>query len=68
MGWAKAQRLGWLTNLEIINLSDTRVTDAGLIDLIGLAHLRLVYVRNSQVTEAGVAALKQAFPDLEVER
>jgi hypothetical protein len=51
-----------------LDLTDTRVTDAGLKELAGLQQLRTLRVRATQVTEAGAAELRKALPELVVER
>jgi hypothetical protein len=53
--------------LEVLLLTDTQITDAGLRHLKGLYHLRLLRLVNTKVTEDGVDDLKKALPDLEVE-
>ena len=48
--------------LQSLDLSDTRVTNAGLEDLIGLTNLRTLDLRNTHVTDSGVNKLQQALP------
>jgi hypothetical protein len=44
------------------------ISNVGLRELAGLKRLRLLDVQNTKVTEAGVAALNKALPDLKVSR
>lgn len=60
--------LGGLTNLEKLHLGETRVSDAGLGNLRGLAGLRWLCVKNSQVTDEGVNSLRQSLPKCKIER
>jgi len=54
--------------LVVLDLEETRVTDAGLTHLVELPSLRAVYARGSGVTEAGVTRLQAARPDVRVWR
>ena len=52
-----------LTNLQTLNLSDCyQITDAGLVHLKGLTNLKTLVLMQTQITDAGVAELKQALP------
>jgi hypothetical protein len=51
-----------LRNLEKLWLYDTNITDAGLEHLKGLKRLTHVDLHNTQVTYAGVSALRAALP------
>ena len=44
------------------------MTDAGLKHLEGLKKLRRVYLWQAAVTDAGVAALKAAIPEVQIVR
>ena len=59
------QRLNKLTNLE---LTRTRVTDAGLVHLKSLTKLSVLHLAMTQVTDAGVEVLEQALPGLTIHR
>jgi hypothetical protein len=50
--------------LRLLNVSNTRVSDAGLGHLKGLRGLKTLNVRGTRVTGAGVRALRQARPGL----
>ena len=52
-----------LTNLSILDLSGTQVTDAGLEHLKGLTNLWQLYLSGTQVTTKGVESLRQALPN-----
>ena len=60
--------LGELTQLKSLDLSNTRVSDAGLAHLRGLTQLQLLNVGNTQVSDAGSAHLRESLPKLYVER
>ena len=47
-----------LTNLSLLRLDNTRVTNAGLAHLKGLTNLSLLDLNGTQVTDAGLAHLK----------
>ncbi len=47
-----------MTRLSILNLSNTRVSDAGLAHLMGLASLTKLFLNGTRVTNAGLLHLK----------
>lgn len=53
--------------LEVLGLSRNPLTDKGLAELHRLKRLRNLKLGKTQVTAAGVAALKAALPECEVE-
>ncbi|HVR37406.1 MAG TPA: c-type cytochrome domain-containing protein [Methylomirabilota bacterium] len=55
-----------LGQLTYLNLYDTRVTDDALKHLEPLKSLKKLYLWQTEVTEEGVAALKAALPDAEI--
>jgi hypothetical protein len=57
---AQLQRL---TNLRVLRLRATLITDKGLKHLKGLSKLRDLSLMSTKVTDAGLEQLK-AFPDL----
>ena len=59
---ATLRRVGQLTWLERLDLSQTQVTDAGLQHIAGLRTLKDLDLSQTQVTDAGVAALRKAIP------
>ncbi len=62
-----AEHLNKLSSIQTLGLGGTKVTDAGLARLHGLKRLgRLVVGRG--VTDAGIAAIRQARPTIEVIR
>ena len=50
--------VGQLGRLDSLRLTDTAVTDAGLVHLKGLTSLRDLQLGNTQITDAGLAHLK----------
>ncbi len=55
------------TSIQTLGLGGTRVTDAGLAHLNGLKSLGRLVVGHG-VTDAGVAAIRQALPTIEIIR
>jgi hypothetical protein len=55
-----------LSNLEYLDVSSTKVTDAGLKHLSGLHRLRTLGVVECAVTKAGIDELKEALPDCRI--
>ena len=60
------ERLKGLSNLEVLDLESTKVTDAGLEHLKGLSKLEELYLDGTKVTDAGVQRLKEALPDCRI--
>ena len=58
-------RLAGLQNLEYLGLGNTAITDAGLLTLATMPRLKKVDL-GQRLTEAGMAALRQRRPDLDV--
>jgi len=59
-------RLETLPNLSALDLSQTRITDAGLSELSGLAGLRTLILYNNALSAPAVAKLQSALPDCKV--
>ncbi|MDH5608455.1 MAG: hypothetical protein OEY56_03165 [Cyclobacteriaceae bacterium] len=55
-----------LEHLEYLNLFGTSVTDQSLEIIAQMPSLKSLYLWQTRVTESGIAALKQARPDLDV--
>ena len=55
-----------LTNLRILELDRTRVTDAGLSHLKGLTELSIVFLHDTRITKAGSDELKRASSRLDI--
>lgn len=53
-------------NLQWLYLSETHITDRGLMNLYGLTGLDYLVVKDTQVTEKGIAALQQALPHCKI--
>ena len=51
-----------------LNLVGTSIGDAGLAHLSGLKQLQRLYIMQTKVTDAGVAALTKANPALQINR
>jgi len=56
----------YLDEVEQVYLVTNHVTDAGLAHLQGLTSLRELRLRGTQVTNAGVAKLRQALPNCKI--
>ncbi len=55
-----------LTTLKILGLSNTQVTDEGLVHLKGLTNLTGLGLYNTQVTDEAVKKLQQALPNCRI--
>ena len=55
-----------MTKMTYLRLHTTRVTDAGLEHLKGMANLERLDLWETEVTDAGVARLKRTLPRLSV--
>ncbi len=53
--------------MKYLDLTNSRITDAGLENLKGLTRLEELYVHNTQVTDQGVENLQVALPDCAIE-
>jgi hypothetical protein len=51
-----------------VELSGTKVTDAGLEHLKGLTQLQQLHLDGTKITDAGVKKLKQALPHCHIDR
>jgi len=56
----------WKSTLRSIDLTDCHITDRGLAALAGLTSLRELTLKGTDVTVAGVNALKRTVPSLKV--
>jgi uncharacterized protein (TIGR03067 family) len=56
----------WKTTLRSIDLTDCHISDRGLDALAGLTSLRQLTLKGTDVTVAGVNALKRILPNLKV--
>ena len=62
-------RGGGFSQLRALDLYDTQVTDVGLVHLKELSRLQYLSLpHGSALTDAGVAKLKKALPNVEVHR
>jgi hypothetical protein len=58
-----------LADLETLSLKyNPKITDAGLVNLKGLAGLQELYVSSTKITDAGVADLQKALPNCEISK
>ena len=56
-----------MTQLEILDLGMTKVTDAGLAQLGGLKNLEMLVISSANnITDEGVAKFKEAVPGCQV--
>lgn len=51
-----------MTNIEELDLTDARVTDGAINDLVTLSGLKKVVLKGTRVSTSGVAKLRQALP------
>ena len=51
-----------------VNLTVTRVTDAGLVHLKGLTKLESLELGLTKITRAGIAELKQVLPNCKIRK
>jgi hypothetical protein len=60
--------LGALENLEFVSLAYLKeaITDAGLIHLKGMSNLKHLDLRDTKVTDAGVAELMKSLPNCQI--
>jgi hypothetical protein len=65
---AKQRHVTGLTRLEELDLSYTKVTDAGFDNFRELTRLKELWLHDTQVTDAGVAELQKALPNCKIER
>lgn len=65
---AGLKHLADLTSLEYLDLEETRVTDAGMEHLKGLKNLRVINLDDTRVTRRGEQILRDAIPNLRIER
>ena len=58
-----------LTKLTTLSLNTTQITDAGLVHLKGLTNLEsLALASYTQITDDAITELKQALPNLQIEK
>lgn len=63
----ESSELRGLTNLALLNVCDTHVSDTGVLQLIkGLPDLNQIFVDGTKVTRAGVSERRGVLPQLEV--
>jgi len=55
-----------LNKLEFLELSNTKVSDAGLEHLKGLSNLEFLYLTDTKVTANGAKKLQTALPKCEI--
>jgi len=56
----------WKTTLRAVDLTNSSITDRGLVALTGLTSLRQLTLKGTDVTVAGVKSLIRAVPNLKV--
>jgi hypothetical protein len=67
LGDRAAGVVGMLTNLTLLRVAGTRLTDTGLRHLENLPRLKSLEIFDTDVTAAGVARFSNARPQCEVE-
>ena len=63
-----AEKVKGLTKLEVLDLYNTKITDAGLVHLNGLTNLKSLNLERTKVTAAGAQALQKALPGCKIDR
>jgi len=53
--------------MKAIHLADTRITDAVLVPVAGMAGIDELSLGGTQVTDAGVRELQAALPELSID-
>ena len=56
-----------LGNVIELILADTQITDEGLKEMAKLQKLKMLRIRGTKVTKAGVAELKKALPNCQID-
>jgi Leucine Rich repeat len=62
---AGLKHLSRMTQLETLDLRETKITDAGLTQLYGLQRLQTLGLQATKVTPAGIQQLRKALPGLQ---
>ncbi|HEX3997327.1 MAG TPA: hypothetical protein VHX65_02140 [Pirellulales bacterium] len=62
------KQLAALTDLSVLGLDNTKVTDYRLKELVGLKNLSKLFLDGTRVTDAGIKELKAALPDCAINR
>ena len=57
-----------MSELNMLDLNFTQVTDAGLVHLTGLTKLKDLRLVGTQVTDQGVSELQKTLPNVQVTR
>ena len=61
-------RLNSEAKVVAIKLNSPQMTDDGLEHLKGLTNLKLLFLEETKVTDAGVAELQKSLPDCKIQR
>ena len=59
--------LAKLSGLEVVDLSGTRITNAGLIQLEGLTKLKKLSLKGTTVTDEGIGQLRRKLPTVTID-
>ena len=62
------QPLAVFGKLQVLNLSNTPITDNGVIYLIRLHGLKALHLKNTQITDEGIRRLQEALPETMIYR
>jgi hypothetical protein len=55
-----------MKRLEVLDIAETSIGDAGLKQIGGVPRLRRLYLSGSRVTQGGVAEFRREHPQCEV--
>jgi internalin A len=66
--YSRGRRPTSMEDVHFLRLGGTKVTDAGLKELVGMTSLEVLELGNTGVTDAGVAELQKAIPGARISR
>ena len=55
-----------MQKLEWLSLGNTKINDAGLVELAKLQQLKTLSLKGTQTTKAGVAELQKVLPNCDI--
>jgi len=55
-----------LTNLSVLHLDYTKISDAGLVHLKSLINLTYLNLKDTKISRAGIAKIRKALPNCKI--